>query len=462
MTLVGSHDTASAVVGGAGRRRPVRLHLVRHLVAGRHRARRADPDRGEPARRTSRTRAGSTGAMRYLHNVMGLWLLQESIRTWERAATGSSSRRARRPPPRCRRRARRSIPTTPASSPRATCRRGSARPAGRADTASRRTARPRASCAASSTASRSPSPGASRDAARLSGRHVEVVHVVGGGSAERAAVPADRRRVRPAGGRRVRSRRRRSATARPGPGDRARSTATSGRSGRSSGRPSRSAATSRAATGRTRSTMRSPSSSPASTTSCSPTSARRRSRCSSASGTRSFSRPARPAAARSTSTPATGTCVPLVERFVDAFAEYDVDRHAVAVVRGDDPPPPRDVAEHARRGTPGARRRASPRRPARPRADRVPGGRARRRPTSAPASPTGSRSTRPATRSRLLGIGDRPRRLLAAVEGLEIVDAGARRRVLRVRRDVRGQEPTPPSRWARTRSRTWPRPAPRC
>ena len=41
---------------------------------------------------------------------------------------------------------------------------------------------------------------------------------------------------------------------------------------------------------------------------------------------------------------------------------------------------------------------------------------------------------------RLLQIGDRPRRLLEAVRGIELVELGGRARVLRVRRDVRGQE----------------------
>ena len=43
-----------------GRRRAVRLHLVRDVVAGRRRARRPGPDRGEPRWPTSPTRAAST------------------------------------------------------------------------------------------------------------------------------------------------------------------------------------------------------------------------------------------------------------------------------------------------------------------------------------------------------------------------------------------------------------------
>ena len=41
---------------------------------------------------------------------------------------------------------------------------------------------------------------------------------------------------------------------------------------------------------------------------------------------------------------------------------------------------------------------------------------------------------------RLLGIGDRPRRLLEAVRGIDLVRVGGRTRVLRFRRDVRDQE----------------------
>ena len=47
---------------------------------------------------------------------------------------------------------------------------------------------------------------------RVTGREVDVVHVIGGGARQRAAVPADRRRARPPGARRARSRRPRSAT----------------------------------------------------------------------------------------------------------------------------------------------------------------------------------------------------------------------------------------------------------
>ena len=50
LIAVGSHDTASAVAGVPGRGTRFRLHLLRHLVAGRRRARRPGADGGEPRR----------------------------------------------------------------------------------------------------------------------------------------------------------------------------------------------------------------------------------------------------------------------------------------------------------------------------------------------------------------------------------------------------------------------------
>ena len=73
-----------------------------------------------------------------------------------------------------------STPTTRRSSRPATCRRGSPRPAGAPASRTRPGRRP--SCGPSWRASRSPTACAIRAAQRLSGRPVDVVHVVGGGA----------------------------------------------------------------------------------------------------------------------------------------------------------------------------------------------------------------------------------------------------------------------------------------
>ncbi len=84
LTLVGSHDTASAVVGvpatgdtpfayiACGTWSLVGVELERAIVT-------------EDSRTSNFTNEGGVDdRIRYLRNVMGLWLLQESIRTWER------------------------------------------------------------------------------------------------------------------------------------------------------------------------------------------------------------------------------------------------------------------------------------------------------------------------------------------------------------------------------------------
>ena len=80
--LVGSHDTASAVVGvpadgdawaylACGTWSLVGVELERPLLS----------DLGRAANFTNERGVG--GTIRYLRNVMGLWLLQESMRTWQ-------------------------------------------------------------------------------------------------------------------------------------------------------------------------------------------------------------------------------------------------------------------------------------------------------------------------------------------------------------------------------------------
>ena len=150
------------------------VHLLRHLVPGRGRARparcSADP--------TFTNEGGVDGRVRYLRNVMGMWLLNECVRTWEQdgstvdldrpagrgrrpARTGRGLRRQPSQPAARRRHAvphRRSVcrgprPTTPAEFARAIC---------------------ESLAAAYATAI--------ADAERLSGVAIRVVHVVGGGS----------------------------------------------------------------------------------------------------------------------------------------------------------------------------------------------------------------------------------------------------------------------------------------
>ena len=123
---------------------------------------------------------GVDGTVRYLRNVMGLWLLQESLRTW--AAAGLPADLADLLAAAARVPAFTAVvdPDDPGSCRPATCRRGSPRPAPRPGRRRRR-ARPRRS-AASSTAWRWPTGARCAGPRELSGRTVEVVHVVGGGA----------------------------------------------------------------------------------------------------------------------------------------------------------------------------------------------------------------------------------------------------------------------------------------
>ena len=83
LSLVGSHDTASAVVGipAAGDR-------FAYIACGTWSLVGVELDKpvlSEASRTANFTNeVGVDGRVRYLRNVMGLWLLQESLRTWER------------------------------------------------------------------------------------------------------------------------------------------------------------------------------------------------------------------------------------------------------------------------------------------------------------------------------------------------------------------------------------------
>ena len=84
---VGSHDTASAVVGV-----PMTEPGAAYVSSGTWSLVGVEPDRPvltEESRDANFTNEGGVdGKIRYLRNVMGMWLLSESMRTWER--TGQS------------------------------------------------------------------------------------------------------------------------------------------------------------------------------------------------------------------------------------------------------------------------------------------------------------------------------------------------------------------------------------
>ena len=174
---------------------------------------------------------------------------------------------------------------------------------------------------------------------------------------------------------------------------------------------------------------------------CSRDTGRAVSPCSSGWGWRSTSPPRRPAAGSRSSTPATGArprrwCAgspapsPATTRWSCRPARAGVGR--ATTTRG------------SRRARPKAATTGSPSaaagRAEDVRTDRVPGGRARRR---------GRRRVLPAhghlppllPRRSLLGLGDRPRRLLQAVHGLELRELEGAERMLRLRRHLRREEP---------------------
>ncbi len=86
LTLVGSHDTASAVVGV-----PATEPSFAYIACGTWSLVGVELDAPvltEASRLANFTNEGGVDErIRYLRNVMGLWLLQESLRTWEAAGT---------------------------------------------------------------------------------------------------------------------------------------------------------------------------------------------------------------------------------------------------------------------------------------------------------------------------------------------------------------------------------------
>ncbi len=84
VTMVGSHDTASAVVGvPASGERFAYIACGTWSLVGVELASPILTDASRIANFTNE--AGVDGRIRYLRNVMGLWLLQESLRTWVNA-----------------------------------------------------------------------------------------------------------------------------------------------------------------------------------------------------------------------------------------------------------------------------------------------------------------------------------------------------------------------------------------
>jgi rhamnulokinase len=182
VTAVGSHDTASAVAGvpaqgdrfayvSCGTWGLVGVELEGPVLTGESRA----------ANFTNE--GGVDGRVRYLRNVMGLWLLQESLRAWERAGQPADlpallEAAAGQPP---------GGPVVDPDDP-------AFLPPGdmpsRVQAACRRTGQPvpgtrpqLVRCILDSLAAAFAR--AVADAARLSGRRVEVVHLVGGGARNR-------------------------------------------------------------------------------------------------------------------------------------------------------------------------------------------------------------------------------------------------------------------------------------
>ena len=87
LTLVGSHDTASAVVGvpASGDDPFAYVACGTWALVG---VELDEPVLGEASRLANFTNEGGVdNRIRYLSNVMGLWLLQETLRTWERAGS---------------------------------------------------------------------------------------------------------------------------------------------------------------------------------------------------------------------------------------------------------------------------------------------------------------------------------------------------------------------------------------
>ncbi|TDC44706.1 rhamnulokinase, partial [Actinomadura sp. KC345] len=175
VAAVGSHDTASAVAAV-----PATTERFAYISCGTWSLVGVELDAPvltEASREANFTNEGGVdGTVRYLRNVMGLWLLQESLRTWGDADLPALLAEAGRVPG-----LRRLVdPDDPEFLPpgdmpariAAHCRRrGFPEPAGRAETVR---------CILDSLALAHRA--TLREASRLSGREIDVIHLVGGGS----------------------------------------------------------------------------------------------------------------------------------------------------------------------------------------------------------------------------------------------------------------------------------------
>jgi len=180
VVLVGSHDTASAVVGVPAERDSGFAYIACGTW-GLVGVELAEPVLTEESRAANFTNElGVDGRVRYLRNVMGLWLLQESIRIWERDGgrvdLGTLLAAAGALPP--------GGPTVdpsntvflapedmPAAIDAACLARGERPPGSRAEVVR---------CILDSLAAAFAQ--SVRDAATLSGRDIDVIHLVGGGA----------------------------------------------------------------------------------------------------------------------------------------------------------------------------------------------------------------------------------------------------------------------------------------
>ena len=183
VTTVGSHDTASAVVAV-----PMHAETAAYISCGtwglvgvelEH------PVLTEAARAANFTNEGGVdGRVRFLHNVMGLWLLSESIRTWQAQGLDVElvdllERAEAYHAIRCRS----SMRTTPGSSRPATCPRAS--PTGAPSTVSPSPRNPVEYVRSIVESLADAFASAVRTAADLSGRTIDTVHIVGGGARNR-------------------------------------------------------------------------------------------------------------------------------------------------------------------------------------------------------------------------------------------------------------------------------------